>query len=164
MSLPPGLALTALLLSALSSAGNQAESDPAVSMPRGWRGFPHVVSTPVMPGNPLAEQFGGLHEIYANEPAAAILRSGGSVYPDGAVLVLDLHQAEEGEHVFSSGPRRLLAVMVRNTTKYTATGGWGYQAWAEGDPSRPQVSDMAVQCASCHAQAQATGSVFSRWR
>lgn len=164
MSLPPGLALTALLLSALSSAGNQTESDPSVSMPRGWRGFPHVASTPIMPGNPLSEQFGGLHEIYANEQAAAILRGGGSVYPDGSVLVLDLHQAEEAGSVFGTGPRRLLAVMVRNTSKYAATGGWGYQAWADGDPSRPQVSDMAGQCATCHNQAQATGSVFTRWR
>ena len=31
-----------------------------------------------------------------------------------------------------------------------STGGWAWQAWAGGDPSKPLVTDAAKQCFECH--------------
>ena len=31
--------------------------------------------------------------------------------------------------------------MLKDKTKYASTGGWGFQAWAGGDPTKPLVTD-----------------------
>ena len=166
MILLPRLALTALVLSAVTASGEHGAppGEPPKAPPADWRHFVHVRSVVVEEGHPLYAELGGLHEIYANRKALPVLQAGASAYPDGAVLVLDLHQVVRADHAVVPGSRRLLAVMVRNSVRYAATGGWGYQAWAGGDPAKPQVTDMQGQCAVCHAQAAERGGVFSRWQ
>ncbi len=166
MILLPRLALTALVLSAVAASGEHGvpPGEPPLALPGDWRHFVHVRTMVVEEGNPLYAALGGLHEVYANRKALPVLKAGASAYPDGAVLVLDLHQVVRGDHALISGSRRLLAVMVRNSVRYAATGGWGYQAWAGGDSAKPEVTDMRGQCAGCHAQAANRGAVFSRWQ
>jgi hypothetical protein len=37
-------------------------------------------------------------------------------------------------------------VIARDSKKYAAAGGWGFQSWARGDPKNPFVTDAAKQC------------------
>ncbi|WP_428352948.1 cytochrome P460 family protein [Methyloprofundus sp.] len=54
-------------------------------------------------------------------------------------------------------------IMVRDTKKYAATGGWGYARWT-GLELKPhgQDSSFVETCANCHKAAESTGFVFTR--
>ncbi len=51
--------------------------------------------------------------------------------------------------------------MVKDSKKYASTGGWGFQAWAGGDPSKPIVKDATKQCFDCHTSRKANDYIFS---
>ena len=53
--------------------------------------------------------------------------------------------------------------MEKDAKKYAATGGWGFQAWAGGDPKKPLVTDAAKQCFACHEPQKAHDYVFSTY-
>ncbi|RMD46690.1 MAG: cytochrome C [Alphaproteobacteria bacterium] len=134
-----------------------------IAMPEGWRLWPHVKTLVLREGHPLYADFGGIHHVYANPAALEGLRSGR--YPDGAVLVFDLFEAAEGEGTLGEGPRKVTAFMVRDAERFAATGGWGFEAFAGGDPARPLVGDKAAEaCFACHEQVAERGYVFSAWR
>ncbi len=164
MLLLPRLALTALVLAAIATAEDQGDQTGRILLPKDWRHFMHIKTMVIQPGNPLFEAHGGLHNVYGNGKAVGVLQAGGTAYPDGAVLVLDLHEVIDADHALTAGARRQLAVMVKDSHRFAATGGWGYQAWAEGDEAKPQVTTPGEPCAPCHSQAAATGSVFSSWQ
>jgi Cytochrome P460 len=46
--------------------------------------------------------------------------------------------------------RAATAIMLKDKKKYASTGGWGFQAWAGGDPTKPLVTDPTKQCFGCH--------------
>ncbi|WP_230988067.1 cytochrome P460 family protein [Bathymodiolus japonicus methanotrophic gill symbiont] len=54
-------------------------------------------------------------------------------------------------------------IMVRDTKKYAATGGWGYARWA-GLDLKPYGKDSAFVeiCANCHKAAESTDFVFTQ--
>jgi hypothetical protein len=48
----------------------------------------------------------------------------------------------------------------------TTTGGWGFQVWAAGDPTKPQVPDLAHSveaCFVCHTPQKAQDYTFSSY-
>jgi hypothetical protein len=116
----------------------------------------------ILPGHPLADPFAGLHHVYADDKALAGVQ--GSIFADGSTLVFDLLEAEGAEGAIGEGKRKFIGVMVKDEARYGATGGWGYEVFAEGSPDRRLVADGGVSCHACHAQAQDTGYVYSRWR
>jgi len=61
------------------------------------------------------------------------------------------------------GGRKAIALMVKDANKYAATGGWGFQAWAGGDPEKPVVTDAANQCFACHVTQKAHDYVYSTY-
>ncbi len=54
-------------------------------------------------------------------------------------------------------------IMVRDTKKYAATGGWGFARW-KGEDLQPHGTDSraADACFSCHQAAKETDFVFTR--
>ena len=64
---------------------------------------------------------------------------------------------------YRQGARKFLAVMVKDSKKYATTGGWGFQAWPGGDPTRPVVDDSLKQCFACHVPQKANDYVFSTY-
>jgi hypothetical protein len=116
------------------------------------------------PSHPLYEAFGGIHHVYANPPAAAALRKGEGAYPEGATFAFDLLEAREEGGAWVEGDRKVLAVMVKNTKRYEATGGWGFEAFAGGDRTKRVVTDATQQCFQCHQPQKDAGYVFSAWR
>lgn len=150
-----------VLLAALATSTVVAAAD--VNYPKGYRAWTHVKSMAILPGHPLHDSFGGIHHIYANAKAMDGYRSGR--FKDGSVIVFDLLEADTAGNALSEGPRKVVGVMQRDVKRYAATGGWGFEGFAAGDPARRVVGGNAkTACFDCHAPLAAQNYVFSRWR
>jgi Cytochrome P460 len=112
--------------------------------------------------SPLFHPLGGMHNVYVNSIGEEALKKGGP-YPDGSIFVTDLHEftVEDGSYV--EGPRKGLAVMVKDVKEYASTGGWGFQLWDRGDPNKPVVTDAASECFGCHQPKKNQDYVFSTY-
>lgn len=150
------------LLTGLACAAQAAE--PAgVPYPEGYRDWRHVKSMELKPGHALYASFGGIHHLYANPKAVKGYRSG--QFRDGAVIAFDLLEAKNQGDALIEGERKVLGVMVRNARRYAATGGWGFEAFAGGDPQKPVVgSNAAAACFQCHAPQKDNNYLFSSLR
>jgi hypothetical protein len=141
----------------------QAGEPAKIAYPEGYRDWRHVKSMELKPGHALYESFGGIHHLYANPKAVQGYRSGR--FRDGAVIVFDLLEAKTEGNTLTEGKRKVLGVMVRGGGKYAATGGWGFEAFAGGDPQKPVVGGNAVKaCFECHAAQKANNYLFSSLR
>jgi len=133
-----------------------------VAYPEGYRNWYHVKSMVLQPGHPLYEGFGGIHHVYANAKAKRGLETG--TYPDGAVFVFDLFEAPSENGAITEGNRKVLAVMERHSTRFATTGGWGFEGFAGGDPTKRLVTNAKEQCLGCHESQKPKDYVFSSWR
>jgi hypothetical protein len=106
----------------------------------------------------------GLHLIYVNPVGLDRLKRGGSTpYPDGTVFTDDVRLFSEDDGAFHQGGHKFITVMVKDSKKYASTGGWGFQAWLGGDPTKPIVDDSVKQCFSCHVPKKENDYVFSTY-
>jgi hypothetical protein len=152
---------SSILFALLGATLNTHAAD--VPYPENYRTWTHVKSMAILPGHPLHEGFGGLHHIYANAKAMAGYRSG--TFRNGSVIVFDLLEADTGGNALAGGARKIVGVMHRDAKRYAATGGWGFEGFAAGDPTRRAVGANAkTACFDCHAPLKQTGYVFSTWR
>lgn len=104
----------------------------------------------------------GVHLVYVNPVGSDRFKRGGSApYPEGTVFVDDVHEFSLDDGVYHEGGRKFLTVMVKNSKKYASTGGWGFQAWKGGDPTKPIADDPTKMCYSCHVPQKANDFVFS---
>mgnify|MGYP001051792289 CR=1 FL=1 len=148
----------ALLLPICVSA---EDANVTVPYPDGYHDWRHVKTMIINPGHALYASFGGLHQLYANTLAVQGYRDGR--FPDGAVIAFDLAEAVDREHAITAGARKVLGVMHKDSTRYAATGGWGFEGFAEGDRLRPTVGSKAASaCFECHTTEKAHDYVFSR--
>jgi hypothetical protein len=140
-----------------------SSQEQKVNYPDGYRNWVHVKSMILEPGHPLYETFGGIHHIYANEPALKALKSGSKQFPDGAVLVFDLLEAVEAENTVTEGARKVVGVMEKNKARFAETGGWGFEGF-KGDTRERVVTNMTAQCYTCHTSQKENDFVFSSYR
>ncbi|HWZ90179.1 MAG TPA: cytochrome P460 family protein [Polyangiaceae bacterium] len=106
----------------------------------------------------------GVHLIYVNPVGFDRLKRGGSApYPEGTVFVDDVREFSLDDGAYHQGGRKFLTVMVKDSKKYASTGGWGFQAWPGGDPSKAIVDDSPKQCFGCHVPEKANDYVFSTY-
>ena len=78
----------------------------------------------------------------------------------GTIFADDVHEFSMKDDAAVEGAKKFVTVMVRNAKKYASTGGWGFQVWLGGDPSKPQVPDAdhaIVACFVCHTPEKAQG-------
>ena len=133
-----------------------------VRYPEGYQKWTHIKSMLIQKGHPLYEQFGGLHHVYADDRALqAMWRN--EPYPNGALLVLDLLEATEQGAAVVEGKRKLVAVMERDSYRFSETGNWGFEAF-KGDTRERVVADAKTECFSCHTSQKKTHYVFSNYR
>jgi hypothetical protein len=92
-----------LFLSPILSAGLTGKE---VSYPEGYRQWSHVKSMVIEKGHPLYDSFGGIHHVYANKTALEAMEDN-RAFPDGAVIVFDLLEAESGGNAITEGKRKL---------------------------------------------------------
>lgn len=149
---------------ALTLTGGAALADPGdVPYPEGYRDWTHVKSMVIEDAHPLYDSFGGIHHLYANDLALEGYRSG--QFSDGAVIVFELLEALRADGALNEGVRKVLGVMVKDAAAHAATGGWGFEGWAGGDPDRPVVGAAAGEaCFACHTAVEDSGFVFSSLR
>lgn len=134
-----------------------------VPYPTGYREWHHIKSMVIEEGHPLFASFGGIHHIYANERALKGYRS--KKFPDGAVIIFDLRDAVRADHAINEGQRKVVGVMHKDAKKFATTGGWGFEAFASGDPTRSIVGQNAASaCFACHQPQKNQDYTFSRLR
>jgi hypothetical protein len=153
----------------LVSAGTlwAASASDEVPFPKGFRDWFFVNSLTAPATSPLFGHVSGLHHIYVNAKGLPNLKAGGPFpYPDGTVFADDVHDFSVKDDADLEGAKKFVTVMVKDSKKYATTGGWGFQVWAGGDPSKPQVPDLAhsVQaCFICHMPQKAQDYTFSTY-
>jgi hypothetical protein len=133
-----------------------------VDYPKGYRQWVHIKSMLIKPGHPLENPFQGLHHVYGNGKAVKGLESGN--FSDGSVLVFDLLQYNEGGHAIQEGERKLIGVMQKDEKEFSATGGWGFEAFARNSKKHRVVGDGGKGCFACHTSQKEHGYVFTQWR
>jgi hypothetical protein len=141
----------------------RAEPNDAVPYPAGYRKWAHVRSALIGPKHPAFADSGGIHHIYANEKAMEGYRDGR--FPDGSVLVADFLETRENEGVTTEGPRRRIDVMVKDSNRFAATGGWGFEQFrGDSQTDRLVTAENAAACFACHSKQKERDSVFSVFR
>lgn len=134
-----------------------------VDYPSAYRHWSHVKSMVIEEGHGLYDSFGGIHHIYANPQAINGYETG--VFSDGAVIVFDLLEAMHGDNAITEGSRKVLGVMEKDSRRFSDTGGWGFEGFASGDPTRRVVGKNANEaCFQCHTSQKDRDYVFSKWR
>jgi hypothetical protein len=132
-------------------------------IPRGYRDWRFVS---------VAHEEGSLHSFAAvlgNDVAIKAYREGTLPYPDGTI-VLSLHYkhvpSDENNQAFGQaqsfvpGSPTNIQVMIKDSARYAATGGWGFGFFIDGKP----VPEAKMQsCFPCHSQEKARDLVFTRY-
>jgi hypothetical protein len=144
------------------SLNTAAWEDIEVAYPTEYRAWAHIKSTLVGPQNPGFASEGGLHHFYANGKGIEGYRTG--VFPEGAVLIDDLLEMKDVSTpgVSIEGPRRRLAVMVKDSRRYASTGGWGFDIFRGDTQTGSLDADGRAKCYDCHQKAK--NAVYSELR
>ncbi len=105
-----------------------------------------------------------LRVIVGNSTAIEAYQKDNLPFPDGTVLVkLAWKRAQSPEFASASvpGAATTVQVMVKDSRRYAATGGWGFGRFVNGKP----VDEAQHQtCFACHdARAKGHDSVFTRF-
>ncbi len=125
--------------------------DTVIAFPADYREFTHVKSTLVGVESPAFATSGGYHHFYANDLAMHGYRTG--TFPDGSILVDDGLEAVDKGGVMREGARKRVAVMVKDSSRFSTTGNWGFEVFP-GDTRKASLSsDGRAACLSCHQKA-----------
>src|SRR5579871_5359632 len=142
-------------------------ADDGVPFPNSFRDWFFVNSLTATADSPLFSHVAGVHHIYVNARGLPTLKAGGPFpYPDGTIFADDVHEFSAKEGASLGGAKKFVTVMVKEAKKYARTGGWGFQVWAAGDPTKPQVPDIAhsvAACFVCHTPQRVQDYVFSSY-
>lgn len=140
-----------------------ATSSADVPYPANYREWTHVKSMVIEAGHALHASFGGIHHLYANGPAMRGYRTG--KFPDGAVIVFDLLEAQSADNTVTEGSRKVVGVMHRDALKYASTGGWGFEGFVGDSTTQRAVgANAATACFACHQARKPNDYVFSAYR
>ena len=148
----PGMLAVAALSCALAagavvSADNDGKpSSPiyGVTIPDGYRQWQLVA--PAQEAAPLDE----LRAVLGNVAAIGAYRKGMLPFPEGTVLVKLAWkhvQSPEFEPASIPGAATTVQVMVKDSKKYAATGGWGFGRFVDGKPADEAQHQT---CFACH--------------
>ena len=128
-----------------------------VALPQGYRQWALIG---------VAQETGALDElrsVVGNAVAAKAYRAGRLPFPDGSVLVKlawKRRPSPEFEPAFVPGDATTVQVMVKDSRRYAATGGWGFGRFVDGLP----VDEAQHRtCFACHsANVRGHDFVFTR--
>ena len=150
----------------VSAGGADEESSPifGVKIPPGYRDW-RLIS--------VAHEEGTLNDLRAilgNDVAIKAAREGTLPYPDGTIIarlawsyapLLKSEKAFGRHQSFVAGPpKNGVQFMVKDSTKYASTGGWGFAHFDDGKPASEAVHNA---CFACHATVKERDFVFNRY-
>jgi hypothetical protein len=140
----------------------QKDGPVSIPYPEGHRSWAHVKTALVSSRHPDFQQAGGFRHIYANPTAMDGYRAG--TFADGSIIVVDWLEGLDDNGAFTEGARRRLDVMVKDSARFAATGGWGFERFKGDSRSERMVTSAAEQCFACHSGPRSRDLVFSRVR
>ena len=120
----------------------------------------------------VAHEEGNLNDIRAilgNDVAIKAYRNEALPFRDGTIiarLAWTYVPSEENNKAFGrnqsfvAGSATNVQLMVKNSKKYAATGGWGFAQFTNGKPADQAALES---CFSCHVPAKAHDYVFTRY-
>lgn len=157
------LFLSALLGSTLAwEPSVPANTIAPVPYPEGYRTWTHVKSTLISATHKNFEAMGGFQHFYANPAGMAGYRT--RVFPEGSIVVVEWLEMQDNAGAFVEGPRRRLDVMVKDSVRYAASGGWGFQRFAKDSKTELAATPTPAQCFACHTALKKDGLVLSTYR
>ncbi|HEY9225768.1 MAG TPA: cytochrome P460 family protein [Gemmatimonadaceae bacterium] len=141
----------------------ESPPDSVIAYPGGYRRWTRVSSALVGPQNAGFAANGGIHHIYANDKAIEGYLNGR--FPDGAVIVADFLLTQENAGVTTEGARRRIDVMVKDSKRFGASAGWGFEQFSgDSQTNRLVTPAKAASCLACHSQRKDKDYVFSVFR
>jgi Cytochrome P460 len=120
----------------------------------------------------VAHEEGKLNDLRAvlgNDIAIKAYREGTLPFPDGAIiarLAWNYVPSEENNKVFGhpqsfvAGPATNIQFMVKDSTKYASTGGWGFAQFQDGKPAE---ETLLSACFGCHVPVKGRDYVFTQY-
>jgi hypothetical protein len=155
--------VVALTVPASLRADDSAAPIYVTKIPPGYRDW-RLISVSHEAGN-----LNSIGAVLGNDVAIKAYREGKLPYPDGTIIAA-LHYSHvpsaENNKVFGQaqsfvpGAPTNIQFMVKDSTKYAATGGWGFATFVDGKPAA--LASMK-SCFPCHNQAKATDLVFTHY-
>ena len=155
--------LITLIAPAPSRADGQSAAPYVTEIPHGYRDWRWVSS---------AHEAGSLNSLGAvlgNDVAIKAYREAKLPFPDGTIIAA-LHYrnvpSDENNKVFGQvqsfvpGAQTNIQFMVKDSSKYAATGGWGFATFVDGKAAEPA---SMKSCFPCHEKAKDTDLVFTRY-
>ena len=135
-----------------------------VAIPAGYRDW-RLISVAHEEGN-----LNDLRAILGNDVAINAYREGKLPFPDGTIitrLAWSYVASEENNKVFgrsqsfvAGAPANGVQFMVKDSTKYASTGGWGFAQFNDGKPADAAVHSS---CFLCHQHVKDRDFVFTRY-
>jgi Cytochrome P460 len=129
-----------------------------VTIPNGYRQWPLIA--PAQEADPLNE----LRAVLGNSVAINAYRDGTLPFPDGTILAkLAWKHVPSPEFGPASipGAATTVQIMVKDSKKYAATGGWGFGRFING---KPVDEAQHKTCFACHeANVKGHDLVFTRY-
>ena len=163
MKSAPVVLLLVMLVSLIAWQPNASRSGEApVPYPDGYREWTHVKSALAGATSKGASTAGSFQHIYANTKAMVGYRT--RAFPEGSVVVFDWLELRETGGTFAEGPRRQVDVMMKDSTRFAATGGWGFQRFVRDSRTELAPAPTPQQCFACHDQMKKGGLVLSSYR
>ncbi len=153
------VAVSVLAMLSQSNAGTERASPIfGVTIPEGYRQWQLIA--PAQEAEPLNE----LRSVLGNAVAIQAYDAGTLPFPDGTILVKLAWkhvQSPDFEAASVPGAATTVQVMVKDSKKYAATGGWGFGRFIGGQP----VDEAQHRtCFACHeARVKARDYVFTRY-
>lgn len=115
-----------------------------VTVPIGYRQWQFIA--PAQEADPLNE----LRAVLGNSKAINAYQEGTVPFPEGTVLAKlawKRIQSTEFESAFIPGAPTTVQIMVKDSKKYLATGGWGFGRFVDGKPADEAQHQT---CFACH--------------
>ena len=161
------IATVAAVVASSARAFGHADDDASpifgVTLPPGYRDW-KLISVAHEAGNN-----NDLRAILGNDAAIKAYREGTLPFPDGTIiarLAWRYDSSAENNKVFGrdqsfvAGPPINVQFMVKDSTKYATTGGWGFAQFKDG---KPDATAALKTCFPCHEPAKANDFVFTRY-
>jgi hypothetical protein len=160
--------LTVAIAFVALAAGPNGENSPApvfvTEAPPGYRDWRFIS---------VAREEGDLDDIRAilgNDIAIKAYREGTLPFPEGAIiarLAWSYVPSEENNQAFGRAqsfiaghPKNGVQFMIKDSTKYAATGGWGYAHFDDGKPAK---DSFMQSCYPCHQAIKSRDFIFTHY-
>jgi len=165
--LPVAVATLIYVVASIAPTPGRADGEAApayvTQIPSGYRDWKWIS---------VAHEEGNLHSFAAvlgNDVAIKAYRDGTIPFPDGTIIAA-LHYShvpsEQNDKVFGQpqsfvpGTPTNIQFMVKDSTKYAATGGWGFAHFKDG---KPADAAFMKSCFPCHEKTSGSDLVFTHY-